>query len=82
MGSMSMAVTSFAPSSAAPMARMPLPVPTSMTRSPPLRASSSSSMHMPVVSWVPLPKAMPGSISITLSPGWASYSSQVGFTTR
>ena len=81
-GSMSTASTSFAPSIAAPMARMPLPQPTSMTRSPGRRASSSRAMHMPVVSWVPLPKAMPGSISMTRSPSLGSYSSQVGFTTR
>ena len=76
--SMSMASTSFAPMWAAAMARMPVPVPTSMAVLPGCTYFSTSSTHMPVVSWVPVPKAMPGSISITLSPGSTAQSHQPG----
>ena len=58
------------------MARMPLPVPMSSTRSPPFTSSSSTVRHRAVVSWVPVPKAMPGSMRSTVRP--VSYSSQLG----
>ena len=56
------------PSLRAAMARMPLPVPMSSTRSPPLTHSSSTSRQRLVVSWPPVPKARPGSrMSLTRS---------------
>ena len=58
------------------MARMPDPVPMSSTRSPPRTRSSSTSRHREVVSWVPVPNAMPGSIVMTVRS--VSYSSQPG----
>ena len=69
VASRSVASTSPAPMCAAAMARMPEPVPMSMTRMPGRTYFSISAAHMPVVSWAPVPKARPGSISMTLSPG-------------
>ena len=60
------------------MARMPLPVPMSSTRSPPFTSWSSASRQRLVVSWPPVPKARPGSsTSLTRS---VSYSCQEGTT--
>ena len=69
-----------APSFSAAMARMPLPVPMSSTRSPPCTHSSSVSRHRAVVSWVPVPKAMPGSSVMTARE--VSYCSQLGTMAR
>ena len=67
-GSMSTPSATAAPSLRAAMARMPLPVPMSSTRSPPLTRSSSTSRQRLVVSWPPVPKARPGSrMSLTRS---------------
>ena len=76
--SRSVASTRFAPMWAAAMASIPVPVPMSMAVSPGFTYFSTSLTHMPVVSWVPVPKAMPGSISITWSPGAVSTVSQLG----
>ena len=81
MASRSVASTGLAPIWAAAMASMPVPVPMSITRSPGFTYFSTSSTHMPVVSWEPVPKAMPGSISISWSPGRRSTVSQLGRTT-
>ena len=66
MGSMSTPSATFAPSFSAAMARIPEPVPMSSTRSPPLTRLSSVSRQREVVSWVPVPKAMPGSMTILM----------------
>ena len=67
-----------APSKEALMARIPLPVPTSSTRQPGLVYFSSSSMTKRVVSCVPVPKAIPGSMVRMTSPGCLSYFSHAG----
>ena len=73
-GSMSTPSATAAPSFSAAMARMPLPVPMSSTRSPPVTRSSSASMHRLVVSWPPVPKARPGSrISFTRSVSYCCH---------
>ena len=76
MGSMSTPSASRAPSFSAAMARMPDPVPMSSTRSLPCTSLSSISRQRLVVSWVPVPKAMPGSMVMTVRP--VSYFSQPG----
>ena len=79
-GSMSTPSALAAPSLRAAMARMPLPVPISSTRSPPRTCSSSASRQRLVVSWPPVPKARPGSrISLTRS---VSYCCHEGTTAR
>ena len=80
-GSMSIASTVFTPSIRATMARIPLPVPMSSMRSPPRTKRSSAASERRVDSCVPVPNAMPGSISTTMSPGPVSASSQGGRTT-
>ena len=66
MGSMSTPSAESAPNFSAAMARMPEPVPMSSTRSPPLTRLSSVSRQSEVVSCVPVPKAMPGSMTILM----------------
>ena len=68
MGSLSKAKTSLTPILAKAMARIPDPVPTSralMIRGHVRITSSRNSRQPRVVAWLPVPKAMPGSISIT-----------------
>ncbi|EKD40875.1 MAG: hypothetical protein ACD_74C00139G0001 [uncultured bacterium] len=81
-----MAKTSWAPKRAAAMARMPVPVPTSRTVLGGVflswKSASTNSRASLVLAWCPVPKAMPGSISITFSPGFGWYDSQVGLITR
>ena len=76
IGSMSTPSAAAAPSLSAAMARMPDPVPMSSTRSPPRTRSSSTSRHSAVVSCVPVPNAMPGSIVIAVRS--VSYCSHPG----
>ena len=73
-GSMSTPTADLAPSSRAATARMPLPQPMSRKSQPGTRYFSSSSRHRRVVSWVPVPKARPGSRSSTTRP-WGSQAS-------
>ena len=80
-GSSSAATTREAPRRAAAMERMPEPAPTSSTTSPGWTRPSSRRRHPRVVPCSAVPKAMPGSIWITRSPGPASGSSQLGCTT-
>ena len=56
------------PSSLAQMARIPLPVPTSSMLMPGRSERSSSFRQRRVVSWVPVPKAMPGSRRMIFCP--------------
>ena len=71
-----------APKRSAPMARMPLPQPTSSTVSPPRTIFSSSASTRRVVSCVPVPKAWPGSIVRTTSPSRGSTGSHDGRTSK
>jgi len=82
IGSFSVPQTRPAPSFTARKAMTPLPVPTSSTSAPGSRARSSSSpsRHSAVVGWLPVPKAMPGSITTRASPGEAGASSHGGCT--
>jgi len=68
-GSLSIARISLAPNSAKAMASIPEPVPTSKPVNLPAptraRTISRNSIQARVVAWVPVPKAMPGSIVIT-----------------
>ena len=68
-GSLSMPTTRSAPNKAAAMPRIPVPVPTSRTRAAAMSGSTacSSSRDRVVVAWCPVPKAIPGSISMTFS---------------
>ena len=82
--SISMPRISRLPSRAPQIERIPEPQPTSRIFfssgcSP--RYFSISFMQSDVVSCVPVPKAIPGSISMTSSSSFGVYSSQVGFTT-
>ncbi len=81
MGSISTPSTSEAPRSAPATDKIPEPQPTSRTFAPGFTYSSMRRMQSEVVSCVPVPKAIPGSISMIFSPCFGSYSSQVGFTT-
>ena len=78
---MSIPSTSDAPSFAAAIESIPDPLPTSNTLYPPCIYFSIILIQSIVVSCVPVPKAMPGSISMTVSPSLGSYSRHVGFTT-
>ena len=80
-GSISHAKASAAPSFAAVIARIPLPQPTSSTLSPPCMYFSSIAAQSLVVSCVPVPNAIPGSMSTVTSPGAASYFSHTGTMT-
>lgn len=67
-----------APSSTAPMDSTPLPQPMSSIRHPEVTYFSSMARQRRVVSWVPVPKAMPGSSRIITSPGSREQLSQEG----
>src|SRR3990170_4882790 len=82
-GSMSRASARLAPSLAAAMARMPEPAPRSSTAPPgrpPEADSSSARRHIAVVGCWPVPNAMPGSISMTVSPAATSWVAHEGLT--
>ena len=81
-GSFSVAVTRPAPSCTASSAMIPLPVPTSSTSAPgrSARSSSTRSRHSAVVGWLPVPNAIPGSMTTRTSPRRAGASSQGGCT--
>ena len=70
-GSISTPTADLAPSSKAATDRMPLPQPMSKKSMPGVTYFSKSSRHRRVVSWVPVPKARPGSRWSTVRP-WAS----------
>ncbi len=75
--------TSSAPNWAAAMERIPDPVPTSRTERPLfLSLFSKDSIQSFVVAWVPVPKAIPGVISIGISPLFNRILAQGGFTTN
>src|SRR5947209_100774 len=81
-GSFSVPHTRPAARSAAPMARIPLPVPMSRTSAPGRSASNSSirSRQSAVVGWLPVPNAIPGSIAMRTTPAPAAGTSQGGCT--
>ncbi len=82
LSSMSTPRTFRAPFFAINMPRIPVPHPMSRHRSGTLLSNSfsMSSMQSRVVSCDPVPKACPGSMTITVSPAGASYVSQEGVT--
>ena len=78
-GSRSVPTACFAPSFRLMMDRMPLPVPTSSSTVSGVRYLRSWRMHSWVVSCMPVPKAVPGSIWIrSLSRSSGCTSSQEG----
>ena len=81
-GSISVAIAWCAPNFNPIIERIPLPVPTSRSSVSFLIYFLSWEMQSFVVSWDPLPNAVPGSISITISSSFLSERvSQVGLIT-